>query len=471
MKLKKFVQGAEGSIMVITALGLVVFLGFASLAIDMGRLYVAKNELQNTADAAALAGTSHLITQQNGQAVRDDAAAKQAVMDVAQRQSELLGQTPLEPEARNDVTVVFGEWNIYAGNPDTAWTPYGSTCGAYSNANGVQVTLRRGSDLAYGPVTNLLSGILGDQFRTTEVAVTATAFLGFVTGAQTGSVNLPLAIPDTVMTAANQDNRSWWAKLLGPSEAVATGPKQLTFRDLGSDSFYVNNLNKPLFDTDKAYLVTVNTSDSLPGTVIDNIEYTYQTSGVKPVRPMEVGTRLYPLSEYKWAGNIKTIFNRFKNAYNANKDSNGKWRVMVPVYAPTQSTASRVNQGLKMMARWFSFGPSPAHACFTFSTQTYPGGNVPIEVKGFANVDVVNVTYTSDCYTCSDYSPYLNTTDCMVNNPESCRNTNSVTVEIPVDSSTVSPPGTESGGPDNQHITPGGETKQGALAAIPRLVK
>jgi hypothetical protein len=136
MKLKKFVQGAEGSIMVITALGLVVFLGFASLAIDMGRLYVAKNELQNTADAAALAGTSHLITQQNGQAVRDDAAAKQAVMDVAQRQSELLGQTPLEPEARNDVTVVFGEWNIYAGNPDTAWTPYGSTCGAYQCQRG-----------------------------------------------------------------------------------------------------------------------------------------------------------------------------------------------------------------------------------------------------------------------------------------------------------------------------------------------
>jgi len=59
----------------------------------------------------------------------------------------------------------------------------------------------------------------------------------------------------------------------------------------------------------------------------------------------------------------------------------------------------------------------------------------------------------------------------MVNNPSSCRNTNSVTIEIPVSSSTVSPPGTSSGGPDNQHIITGGESNTGAMAAIPRLVK
>jgi Flp pilus assembly protein TadG len=61
VRLKKFVQGAEGSIMVLTALGLVAFLGLASLAVDMGHLYVVRNELQNTADAAALAGASNLI--------------------------------------------------------------------------------------------------------------------------------------------------------------------------------------------------------------------------------------------------------------------------------------------------------------------------------------------------------------------------------------------------------------------------
>jgi Flp pilus assembly protein TadG len=471
VRLKKFVQGAEGSIMVLTALGLVAFLGLASLAVDMGHLYVVRNELQNTADAAALAGASNLVKQENGEAVRDPEGAQQAVMTVLQRQSEIWGQTTVEPDGRNDVNVTFGEWNIYAGNPDTAWTDLGSSCGAYSNANGVRVTIRRASGLAYGPVTNFLAGIFGSQFQTSEVAASATAFLGFVTGTQTGSVTLPLAIPSTVLTAAHEGDKSWFASLWETRQAVATAPKQLTFKDLGSDSFYANNLGKPLFDTEKGYLVTVVTSDPLPGTVIDNIEYTYKTSGVKPIRPMEVGTRLYPLSEYKWASNIKTIFNTFKQAYTANKDSNGHWQVLVPVYGPMETAADRLNQGLRHMARFFSFGPSPAHACFTFYNQTYPGGNVPIEVKGFANVDVVDVTYNSTCNTCSTYTPYADTTDCLVNNPDSCRNTNSVTIEIPVSSSTVSPPGTSSGGPDNQHIITGGESNTGALAAIPRLVK
>ena len=60
VKLRKFVQGTEGAIAVLTALGLVAFIGFASLAIDMGHLYTVRNELQNVADAAALAGqTTH----------------------------------------------------------------------------------------------------------------------------------------------------------------------------------------------------------------------------------------------------------------------------------------------------------------------------------------------------------------------------------------------------------------------------
>ncbi len=59
----------------------------------------------------------------------------------------------------------------------------------------------------------------------------------------------------------------------------------------------------------------------------------------------------------------------------------------------------------------------------------------------------------------------------MVNYPSSCRNTNWVTIEIPVSADTVSPGGTISGGPDNQHIVAGGQANKGAVAAIPRLVK
>jgi Flp pilus assembly protein TadG len=476
--------------MLLTGLGLVAFIGFASLAIDMGHLYVVRNDLQNVADAAALAGANKLITEQAGVALRDSVAAQQAVMDVAQRQSVLSGLTPVDAGARNDLTLTFGNWNIYAGNPETAWTEIGSTCAADSNANGVRVGIRRGEGVAFGPVTNFLAGIFGSP--TSEVAATATAYLGFVATAGTGSVDLPLAIPDAVITAANPANKSWWAKWLSPKDAVAVAAPQITFKDLGSNSFYSNNLGKPLFDTQKAYLVTLTTSDPVPGTVNNNLTRQYSTGGT-PVRAMARGTRLYPLSEYQWASNISTIFNNFKKAYNAKKDSTtGKYRASVPVYSTSNPSASMLQRSLKFMAGLISFGPSPAYACFTFYNQTYPGGNVPIYVEGFADVDVINVKYepvassASDlpakCDPCSDRDSvapgvqafngqtYSSTVDCMVHNDDSCRNQNSVTVEIPT-GSTVSNPGTTSGGPDNQHINPSASSGKGSFAKAAKLVR
>ncbi|MGQ9687483.1 MAG: pilus assembly protein TadG-related protein [Desulfobaccales bacterium] len=105
MRWRKFVSGTEGSIMFLTALGLVAFLGLASLAIDMGHLYVIRNELQNLADAAALAGAGNLIKEENGVAVRDADGTRQAVITVVQRQTEIFGQTPVDFESRSDITV------------------------------------------------------------------------------------------------------------------------------------------------------------------------------------------------------------------------------------------------------------------------------------------------------------------------------------------------------------------------------
>ena len=55
------IRRTEGSVAIITAIGLVAFLGMVSLAIDMGHLYTVRNELQNVADAAALAAANALI--------------------------------------------------------------------------------------------------------------------------------------------------------------------------------------------------------------------------------------------------------------------------------------------------------------------------------------------------------------------------------------------------------------------------
>lgn len=50
----------RGVVAIITALSIVVLIGFVGLALDLGRLYVNKTELQNAADACALAASREL---------------------------------------------------------------------------------------------------------------------------------------------------------------------------------------------------------------------------------------------------------------------------------------------------------------------------------------------------------------------------------------------------------------------------
>lgn len=53
-------QGERGSVLAASALGMLSFLLAVGLSVDISHLYLAKNELQNAADAAALAGASGL---------------------------------------------------------------------------------------------------------------------------------------------------------------------------------------------------------------------------------------------------------------------------------------------------------------------------------------------------------------------------------------------------------------------------
>ena len=462
----------RGATTIMVAACMFVIIGLSSLVIDLGQLYTVRNELQNTADAAALAGVAQLVQNQGGSTVRDSATATQAILAVAQKQSQLNGLPTVADGARNDLTITYGFWDIYATDRNLAWTAIGSTCPSTSNANAAQVTIKRDSGLVFGPVANTFAKVMG--FSISQVEATAIAYLGYAKGAQAGTVTVPLALPQSVLAGLKSDSDNWLARLLAPREAHAVS-NSYTFKDLGGSTFYQNNLQKPLYDTGKAYLVVVNKDDSVPTTVINNLKKYYTSSGTS-IRPMARGTRLYPLSEYQWASNIKSIFSAFKSAYNAKKDANSKWRVNVPIYSTSNPSARRQTTFTWHLARNLLPGVSPAQACFTFWNQTYPGGNVPIYVTGFANVDITAVSSVTTCDTCSSYNPaldgkrYSSALDCMINNQLSCRNVDSVSVSVPIDQDTVSPPGSASGGPDNHHMNANAPTV-GALAGIPVLVK
>jgi Putative Flp pilus-assembly TadE/G-like len=56
---------ANGQVLVIVAIGLVVLLAFAALATDVGLLYVNRRQMQTAADAAAIAGSNALLSSQS----------------------------------------------------------------------------------------------------------------------------------------------------------------------------------------------------------------------------------------------------------------------------------------------------------------------------------------------------------------------------------------------------------------------
>jgi hypothetical protein len=458
------------------ALGLLAFLGIASLAIDTGQIYYARNQLQNAADSAALAAAANLIKDAGGGvAERDANAASQAAMTVAQRQSQLSGLPALDPGARTDLTLTFGEWNVNAGNPQTAWTEVGSTCSSNSTANAVKVQLRRGAGLAYGPVTNFFACVFGAN--TSEVAASAIAYLGYTTSVGTGTVQVPLALPSSIVTASS-GHSGWFARLLGPRAAVAA-TKTLKFKDTGGSQVTSSVPTSPAaaLDSNQPYFYTVGPSDSVPNTIKDILKKVYTPSYTSQnpvvVASLKVGQQIYPRSEYPWGRSyIGAIFQNLKQAYNYKKDPSGKWHTTLAVFGPKTVASLPMKTGFMTLARLLTpFWPSEAFACTTMNPPT-------IMVTGFVNVDVIGVTANNTtCDDCTSYRPANNGTyysskkDCLTNKPDSTWNANTVTVENVTDASTVTPTGSLSGGPSNQTINPGAPASVGSLAAIPRLVK
>ncbi|HNS72867.1 MAG TPA: pilus assembly protein TadG-related protein, partial [bacterium] len=61
----RFLRRTRGAVMVLAAVSMVAVMGLAALAIDVGYVFTARNQLQAGVDASALAGAAGLMTSQN----------------------------------------------------------------------------------------------------------------------------------------------------------------------------------------------------------------------------------------------------------------------------------------------------------------------------------------------------------------------------------------------------------------------
>src|SRR4051812_38621130 len=127
----------RGSAIIYTAAALVVLIGFASLAVDVGRVHLARGELQSAADAAARAACAEL---QNGQV-----AARGAAVSVAAANKWDGNSITLDPTTE----LTFGTWD-QAGRKFTPLT--GSAA-----ANAVRIDLVRAAPLAFAQVIGIRS--------------------------------------------------------------------------------------------------------------------------------------------------------------------------------------------------------------------------------------------------------------------------------------------------------------------------
>lgn len=201
-------KNERGAALVFIAVGLVVLLALAGLAIDLGYMYVAKGQLQNAADSAALAGAGRLDgTNSFAQYSARNAAVSFAQKNTAAGESVAISSNLSNSQnSSNDVTV--GNWNgitrtyIAGGTPVNAVEVRTRRTGSANEVEGQAMGASIG-----GPVSLFFGKTFGfPKMGASATAVAAKApsagfylFIGNSVCSQTGIIDLTanLAPPST----------------------------------------------------------------------------------------------------------------------------------------------------------------------------------------------------------------------------------------------------------------------------------
>ncbi|WP_321931150.1 pilus assembly protein TadG-related protein [Paraburkholderia guartelaensis] len=182
--------GQRGSVSVMVAVFLVVLLGCAALAIDVARWVIVRNELQNAADAAALAGArqlpGQLVAAASSTTWSNAATAATTVANTYAGGNHANGQSIVTPQ-----TVVAGYWDVNAANqPSTVPSSLPQTIGSPTDKPAVMVTVSL--DPTHGTGLPLLLGrVLG--VSSLHASATAVAIISAPGAAQPGSL-FPMAL-------------------------------------------------------------------------------------------------------------------------------------------------------------------------------------------------------------------------------------------------------------------------------------
>jgi Flp pilus assembly protein TadG len=188
----KPLDNSRGAVAVMVAIMMTVLLAMAAAALDIGHALVARNELQNSADAGALAGARALGILYEGMTPAAMGTYQLSGGDAATITTAVQTTAVLNAAAGVNVTVNAGDVQIGLWNSATrTMTP------TVNQPRSVRVITRR-DGTANGPISTFLAGVVG--MTSVNVRAVATAELTAIGSTPPAALDLPVAISQLFFT-------------------------------------------------------------------------------------------------------------------------------------------------------------------------------------------------------------------------------------------------------------------------------
>ncbi len=277
--MKGFLNNSKGSVLILVTAGMVAFMGFAALAIDVGMLVVGKSRLQNAVDAAALAGAQELphSTSQADSIARDYVStnvlsgkiedlyfsegnrkitirasnkvpfyfAKVFGMDEGEVEVKASaikapagGMTGLRPfgvfehkiDENPNITLREGAWDSEKGNFGTvglAFEPNGGTTGA--NVLGKNIAYGSGETYYIGDIIETETGLNTQKVLENlniEILKDGEGYITYYSGAENDYPNRVIVVP-VIELASEKKNGTYPVRIIGFAGMFVEGVNQV----------------------------------------------------------------------------------------------------------------------------------------------------------------------------------------------------------------------------------------------------
>ncbi len=217
-------RGQRGAIAPLAAIMLIMLLSFAALAIDIAYDYIVRNELQNAADAAALAGAAYLYpTIGTPPTPNWDLAKTKADTAVGLNKAT---KVTLIPGSGDQVTAGYWNFGTLFGTPPSSLQLTSITPGA-NDFPAIKVTVSKTSGNSNGAVDTFFAKIFG--INSVNVGATAVAVGGIGPGSTTENL-FPVAVTQCMF------NNYWNSTTQQPINDPGTGAPYIF--NIGSSYHY-----------------------------------------------------------------------------------------------------------------------------------------------------------------------------------------------------------------------------------------